>query len=353
MPNRHPDELRRLMCALLVAVGTPEATAKFIADSLVDSNLAGHDSHGVIRVIQYLEVVRQGALDPAAEPFVVSRSGATVCIDGGWGWGQPAMQLATAESIALAREFGIALATVDRCFHVGRVAPYVETIARHGMVGLAMVSAGPAVAPYGGRSRVMGTNPIAWAVPRAESREPIALDIATAQVAEGKLRVARAKGLPVAPGTIVDLDGHPSIDPKDYYDGGALVAFGGHKGSGLSILAQLLGMGLAGLSPDRIAGHRGANGPVVIAIDVSRLTPLETFRESVEQQAEAILGSIAADGFEEVLLPGDPEIRERARRLGEGIPVDERTWQNLLDIASDLGIAPETWVLDQASTSVM
>src|SRR5680860_119309 len=235
--HRHED-LQALMRSILEAAGTPAGCACIVADSLVDANLAGHDSHGVIRVIQYLDQVKSGALDPNAEPEVIQRTGAMAMVDGKWGWGQPAMLLAADEAIGLAREYGLGLATVDRCYHIGRVAPYVERVAAENMVGMAMANAGPAVAPYGGRSRVMGTNPIAWAVPRAGEEPPVSLDVATAFIAEGKLRVARAKGAPCPFGAIVNIDGAPSIDPADFYDGGALMAFGGHKGSGFSILAQ-------------------------------------------------------------------------------------------------------------------
>ncbi|MCA9860981.1 MAG: Ldh family oxidoreductase, partial [Thermomicrobiales bacterium] len=261
MPICHADQLRGLMAGLFEAVGTPADTARFIANALVAANLTGHDSHGVIRILQYIEVVESGALVPDAVAEVVAVDGATLRVDGKWGWGQPAFQLATLETIALARQFGIAIGTVEHCFHVGRVAPYVEMIARAGMVGIAMANAGPAVAPYGARTRVMGTNPIAWAVPGNDAEHPFALDIATAQIAEGKVRVARNKGVPVPAGAIVNLDGAPSVDPNDFYDGGALMAFGGHKGSGFSMLAQLLGRGLAGMTQERLLGHRGGNGP--------------------------------------------------------------------------------------------
>jgi LDH2 family malate/lactate/ureidoglycolate dehydrogenase len=329
------------MAGLFEAVGTPAGTSAFIAESLVAANLTGHDSHGVIRIIQYIEVVENGELDPRAEPEVVSVDGATVKVDGKWGWGQPAFQLAVRETIALARTYGIAIGTVDRCFHVGRVAPYVETIAREGMIGLAMSNAGPAVAPYGARTRVMGTNPIAWAVPGKDEDHPFALDIATAQIAEGKVRVARNKGVPVPEGAIVNLDGSPSIDPNDFYDGGALMAFGGHKGSGFSILAQLLGRGLAGMTQERLLSHRGGNGPVVIAIDPARFAPLELFREAVTEEAERVRSATPAEGFSEVLMPGDPEIREQARREAEGCVVDDTTWNALVSEAIRLGL-PES-----------
>ena len=199
----------------------------------------------MIRCPFYLEVVAHGAVDPSVEPEVVGIDGATVKVDAKFGWGQPAMHLATMQTIQLARQFGIAIGVVENAYHIGRVAPYVELAGQAGMVALAMANVGPGVAPYGGRTRVLGTNPIAWAVPGNEPT-PYMQDIATSTIAEGKARVALTKGLPVPPGSIVTIDGLPSTNPQDLYDGGALVAFGGHKGSGFSLLAHLLGRALAG-----------------------------------------------------------------------------------------------------------
>ena len=346
MPTCSADQLRGLMAGLFEAVGTPAATSTFLADSLVAANLTGHDSHGVIRILQYIEVVENGSLDPKAEPEVVAVDGATVKVDGKWGWGQPAFRLAVNQTIELARDYGIAIGTVERCFHVGRVAPYVETVARSGMIGIAMANAGPAVAPYGSRTRVMGTNPFAWAVPGVEEEHPFALDIATAQIAEGKVRVARNKGVPVPPGSIVNIDGAPSVDPNDFYDGGALMAFGGHKGSGFSIFAQLLGRGLAGMTQERLKSHRGGNGPVVIAIDPARFGSLEAFREVVSEEAERVRGATPAEGFAEVLMPGDPEVREQACREAEGCVVDDTTWNALTAEARRLGLPEASYELN-------
>jgi LDH2 family malate/lactate/ureidoglycolate dehydrogenase len=335
MALRTEAELRALMRALLDAAGTPADIAALVGDSLVDANLTGHDSHGVIRMLAYLEQVRSEALDPDARAEVVERSGAMGLVDGMWGWGQPAMLLATELAIDLAREFGLGLAAVRRCYHIGRVAPYVERIAAARMVGLAMANAGPAVAPYGGRSRVMGTNPIAWSVPRRSPEPPVTLDIATAFIAEGKLRVARSKAMPCPPGAVVNRDGLPSIDPNDFYDGGALVAFGTHKGSGFSILAQLLGRALAGMKPEDLAAHRGSNGPLAIAIDPGRLAPFDAFLTAVEGQVDDIHDAQPAEGFERVLLPGEPEILERERRAREGIDVPDRVWEDLMAAARE------------------
>lgn len=339
MALRRPEELRELMRALLMAVGTPEDIACFVGDALVDANLAGHDSHGVIRMLAYLDQVQSGALEPAARPTVAKSSGAMTMVDGHWGWGQTAMQMATEEAIRGATEFGIGLGTVDRCYHIGRVAPYVEFVASRQMVGMAMANAGPAVAPYGGRSRVMGTNPFAWSIPRAGDELPVTLDVATAFIAEGKLRVARANGLLAPPGALVNLAGHPCVDPNDFYDGGALLAFGAHKGSGISLLAQMMGRGLAGMVPERLASHRGANGPVIIAIDVARLAPLDDFLNAVEEQVDDVHRAAPAEGFDSVLLPGEPEIIERARRERDGIEVAEPIWTGLMEAAQTCKVA--------------
>lgn len=339
MEMRSAEELRELMRALLVAAGTPEESATFVGDSLVDANLAGHDSHGVIRILHYLEMVECGEVHPAQQPEVRTRSGATAVIDGHWGWGQVSMQLATDTAVELAREFGLGAATVTNSYHIGRVAPYVEQIARMGMIGIATSNAGRAVAPYGGRDRVMGTNPIAWAAPRADGQAPICLDVATSSVAEGKLRVARAKGVSIAPGLILNSEGRPSVDPNDFYQGGALLPFGAHKGSGFSLLAQVIGAGLAGATPDVLSVKRGGNGPFVLAMDIARFRPLDAFLTAVESQADEVHASATAEGFDEVLLPGEPELANRATRIVEGIPIPARTWSDLVALAERMGVA--------------
>jgi len=338
MPTIPADDLRRVARTMLEAVGTPAAAAVVVGDALVAANLVGHDSHGVIRLSGYLDAVGTGQVDPTVVPIPLGRDRATARVDGGWGWGQPAMLMATAAATELATEFGLGAAVVQRCYHIGRVAPYVEQIARAGLVGIALANAGPAVAPYGGRQRLMGTNPIAWAVPRAEGREPLSFDIATAAVAEGKVRVARAKGETIRPGILVDVDGNPSEDPNDFYSGGALLPFGGHKGYGFSLLAQVLGRGLAGLDPAHLISQRGINGPLVLALDPTAFVPHAVFVAAVEGQCAEVSASPPAAGFDAVLLPGEPEIALREQRLADGVPVAEQTWQEILARCDELGV---------------
>lgn len=338
MPIVTADQLRELSRALLVSCGTPEPAADTVADGLVNANLAGHDSHGVLRLPSYLGGVEQAHVHPANLPFVASISGATAVVEAEHGWGQPAMWLAVETVAGLVREIGVAAAVVRNSYHIGRVAPYVEWLAERGIVAIATSNAAPAVAPFGGSKRVLGTNPIAWAVPRAEGKQPVSFDVATAGVAEGKLRVARAKGLPVAEGNLLDREGRPTTDPNDFYAGGALLAFGGHKGSGFSLLAQFLGRGLAGMDPTAYDGPRGVNGPFIVAIDVSRFSEPAHFRSEIEAQCDVITACPPREGVVAVQLPGDPELATREERLRVGIPVPDATWSELRDLAAIQGV---------------
>ncbi|MDQ3779858.1 MAG: Ldh family oxidoreductase [Chloroflexota bacterium] len=338
MPLVPVARLRDLAVGMLTAVGTRPDDAELVGEALIDANLTGHDSHGVIRLLNYVDWVQQGSIDPTARACLLSRQQSTAVVDARWGWGQVAMMLTVETVIDLARGYGSGAVAVRRSNHIGRVAPYVAKIAEAGMVGLAITNANPAVAPYGGRRRVFGTNPIAWGVPRAGRRSPVVHDIATAGVAEGKLRVARAKGVRVAPGLLLDADGEPTENPDDFYAGGTLLPFGGHKGSGLSVLVQILGRGLAGAGPEGLGAHRGGNGPVVIALNISAFTDLETFTEATEAICTEIQATPPATGFDDVLLPGELEERTERERRAVGIPLPETTWSELQKLAADLGV---------------
>ncbi|MFT4039753.1 MAG: Ldh family oxidoreductase [Thermomicrobiales bacterium] len=339
MPDVSSVILQQLSVSLLKSCGTPSPAAEIIAEGLINANLAGHDSHGVLRLPSYLSGVELGHVIADAAPNVVSTSGATAIVDAAAGWGQPAMWLATRSACELAQAFGIGAAVVQNSYHIGRVAPYVEWLAEQGQVGIAMANAAPAVAPFGSRQRVLGTNPIAWAAPREEGHPPVSFDVATAGVAEGKLRVARAKNLPAPAGNLVDREGRPTTDPNDFYAGGALLAFGGHKGSGFSLLAQIIGRGLAGMDPSAYDGPRGVNGPFILAIDPGRFTDPAEFRAQTDAQCDVVTSSQPLEGVETVQLPGDPELATREIRLRDGIPVADATWQELRTLAEQQGVA--------------
>ena len=233
--------LTELVAAIMHAAGSSIEESRTIARRLVDSNLVGHDSHGVIRVSKYLEWMRKGWLKPNQPPTLVFDSDALAIVDGNRGYGQVIGEYATRLGIEKAAKKGIAMIGLRNCGHLGRLGDWAEMAADAGQVSLHFLNTSGAqrVAPFGGSDRRLSTNPLAIGVPVADG-DPVILDVTTSTVAEGKLMVAVNKGEKVPEGWIVDKDGKPTIDPRDFYDGGALLTIGAHKGSGLSIVTDLL-----------------------------------------------------------------------------------------------------------------
>jgi len=332
------SELLGLCQAVLQAVGTPADLAKTVSHSLVDANLAGHDSHGVQRLPIYVELVRSGQVRPAERPLTQKRNQATAEVDGAWGWGQPAAQLAVDVAIELALEFNVSAVTIARCNHIGRLGEYVERLALSGMAGLAMCNTGAVVAPFGGRARMLGTNPFAFAAPGGESDPPMMIDFATASVAEGKLMLARAKNERIPSGSIIDSNGYPSVDPDAFYAGGALLPFGAYKGYGMSVMVELLGGILSGGGASSSPSYGNGNGAILIALKIEAFRPLASFMAESGLLSSSLKRSPTADGFREVLLPGEPETMARRNRQSHGIPVPLRTWNEIDAVTRALGL---------------
>ena len=333
------------------ALGAPADVAAEVAGHLVRANLAGHDSHGVIRIPQYALQIEQGAILPAARPTIVREHGATLLVDGAHGFGQFATVFALNKAMERAEQLGVAAAAIRGANHIGRVGDYAESAARRGFVAeITIGAAGPGVgasAPFGGTSRFLGTNPWSIGVPN-DAGEPVLVDFATTVVAEGKVRVARDKHEPLPPGCIVDKEGRPSTDPADFYAGGTLLPFGGHKGYGLSLAAALLG-GLAAIdeAEPRMGGtpktpNEGARerlgGVLLVVIDPAAFGDRAAYAAAVGRVAGAATRVRPAPGAAAVLLPGEPEARTRAQREREGIGVPADTWEAVAQVATKAGI---------------
>ncbi|HEX2033843.1 MAG TPA: Ldh family oxidoreductase [Chloroflexota bacterium] len=352
-----PPALEAFGTRVFVALGTPEDIAAEVAGHLVRANLAGHDSHGAMRILQYASMIADGWLRPAARPSVVRRRGATVLVDAAEGFGQFSTSFALEQAIALAAEQGAGVAAVRRSHHIGRLGDYTERAARRGYVAQVTVgAAGPGVggaAPFGGAARFLGTNPWSLAVPTPG--EPVVADFATTVVAEGKVRVARAKGEALPPGCIVDSSGHPSTDPAAFYAGGMLLPAGGHKGYALSLGAALIG-GLAaiGESEPSVAGAAARprsegngerlGGVLLLVIDPGAFGDPAEYLAATGRVTAALKRVPPAPGTAEVLLPGEPEVRSRAQREREGISLPQETWDALTRLAAthDLPVPPAT-----------
>jgi uncharacterized oxidoreductase len=224
---------------------------------------------------------------------------------------------------------GSGVAVIRDCNHVGRLGEYVADLAEHDLVAMAFGNADSTVAPFGGRERRLGTNPLAWAVPRAKGKPPVVMDWATSVVAEGKLAVARDRQEPVPEGLVLDADGRATTDPGDFYRDGVLLPFGGHKGYGLSVLIEIVGGLLTGTGIGSMPEYTGDFGTVLVAFAIDAFQPVDEFRARTEEFCRALNETPPAQGHDEVLVPGEPEERTRVRRERDGIPIPEPIWQEL------------------------
>jgi LDH2 family malate/lactate/ureidoglycolate dehydrogenase len=334
--------LHRVASAIFTAAGTPDDITTEVVDNLIRSNLSGHDSHGVQLIPNYMRTVKEGGTKPDARPSIIQETPATALVSGHWGWGQLTAAFAADVAIRKARESHISLVGMVECNHVGRQGEYVE---RASAAGLAMIATlgsaskeGGNTAPFGGRKGAFGTNPWSMGIPAGEQPD-VLLDFATTLVAGNKIAVASAKGEQLPPGAILDKDGNPSTDPKALRDGGAMLPFGAHKGYALAVCAELIGNVMS--AAFRFPGPGRFGGTMFITIDPATFAP----RDAYEAEADRILTRIKAvppaPGFTEVLLPGEPEQRARAKRGAEGIPLPEATWEALIKTGSELGVNVE------------
>lgn len=336
------EALEQFVAAIFRAAGAAAADADCVAQALVAADLAGHPSHGVIRVAPYLEAIDQGMTDVHAQPEIVADDLATARVDGHDCFGQVAGRFAISVAIAKAREHGVSAVALIHSSHIGRLGDYVELAAAEGMVTLGFgtcTGAAGRVAPFGSKEPMFGTNPFAVGIPSAEAN-PVVLDFATSVVAEGKLKVALNKGELVPEGWLLSPDGQPTTDPSDHYIGGPLLTFGGHKGSGLAIINDLLGGILAGKGTPALPGLVSGNGVLFVVIDVRRLQLLDDFLAGVVSHSHMIRNAAPAPGFDVVMMPGDPERRATANLQRHGIPIDTATWLSLTESAAARGVDP-------------
>lgn len=349
MPLFPPDRLASATKAVFFAAGVPDGNARLVAEALVDANLVGHDAHGVMRIPMYLAAIRNAEVDPKAEPRVIRESEVSALVDGGWGLGLVTAIRATEVAIRLARANGLAAVAAVRCYHIGRLGAYGELAAKEGLI--AFVVAGgfrgraARAAPYGGAEALFGTNPLAFGFPDSTTGVGLLVDFATTATAEGKLQMLRARRQPVPAGLILDAQGQPSTDAEAFYAGGMLLPFGGHKGYGLSLVVELLGRVLTGSDSYANGEHGnevfGKHGLLVLAIDPGMFRDRATFDSEARATLARVKAVKPAEGFTEVLIPGEPEARTRAARIRDGIHLDQITVDAIAQAAETVGASFE------------
>lgn len=343
MPTKSADELVRLAVQLFEAVGVDSSVAIPTAEHFVNSNLAHVDSHGIIRVPDYVSWVQKGIVAPNDRIEIVQEHGATVLLDAHSTFGPVVAGRAGALAVEKASAFGIGLAAARNSAHIGRLGAYVEEIARQGFIGYMCSTAqggGQLVAPWGGREPRLSTNPLAWGIPTGGN--PLVIDMATSATAEGKVRVKRRRGEKIPEGWAIDARGNAVTDPADFYGPpmGVLLAAAGHKGYGLALAVEALAGAMTGggtVRPEAVVDWP-LSSFVILALDTGLFVSRSEFASTLDDVVSYVKSATPLDGGTSVMVPGEPEARAREAQLEAGIFIEEDTWQRVQATAKSLGV---------------
>ena len=347
MPIFSHTDLRELSVCIFKNAGVASDEAEIISDHLVDANLCGHDSHGVLRISSYVTEIQAGhALHSEASAGrcqIVKETPCTAVIDARGGFGIVAALRAMQMAIEKAREHTFGSVGVHRCTHTGRLGDYPPRAAREGMIGIVLLNGGGRfVAPFGGSERRLPPNPISVSVPKADG-EPIMLDITTSVVAGGKIELKAARGEKMPEGWMKKSDGSPTTDPRDFGEDPStfvppLGGPAGHKGFGLGMIVDLLAGGLSWAGCSQPDPTRGACGFLAMAIKIESFIDLEEYERETQILTDWVKSSKTLPGVERIYVPGEIEQETRKARLKAGIYIEESTWNKIRSTAEDLNV---------------
>jgi len=352
--NIQADDLRDFVKAIFVAVGCSEGESTRIARHLVEANLVGHDSHGVIRVPRYVTWLQDGMLRADQEVSVILENDAVLVLDGNYGMGQTVGPQAVSHGIEKAAQNGVAIVALRHAGHLGRIGDWAIQAAEAGQVSIHFVNVAGSVlvAPFGGVERRMSTAPVAIGMPVPDAA-PVILDFATSVVAEGKILVASKGGATLPHGALITGDGELSSDPATLYGDvdatrsadvrggdGAIRAMGEHKGSGLALMCELLAGALAGSGCTSLNAPKIYNGMLSIYMSANHFDTDNFFAPELKRYIAFFKSSKPAATGGEVLLPGEPEERRKRKRLAEGIPLADDAWHAIVEAGASVGVSP-------------
>lgn len=337
-----PGPLTDFAAAVYRHAGLSEADARLAADTLVQADLWGHQSHGVLRLSWYVARLRAGVCDPVAAPELALDAGALAVLDGNEAMGQVVAARGMEEAIDRARAHGVGAVAMRRSNHFGTAMYFTLMAARAGCVGFLATNASPAMAPWGGRRKMVGTNPWSWAAP-AGRYAPMVLDIANTGVARGKIYLARQRGEPIPSDWAMTASGAPTTDPNEAIEG-IILPMARHKGYAIAAMMDVLSgvltgsaFGTAVRGPYQAEQPSGA-GHLALAVDIARLQTMEAFSARMEQYIGELKSAPLAQDFDEVLYPGELEARNEARHRAEGVDLPADTWADLRRLAGETGL---------------
>jgi LDH2 family malate/lactate/ureidoglycolate dehydrogenase len=337
-----PDRLRDFGTEIYVATGMAKCDARLCADTLVQADLWGHQSHGVMRLSWYAARLKAGVCDPKAQPELVVDAGGLAVIDGHDAMGQVLAAKAAREAVRRAKVHGIAAVGIRNSNHFGTALYFTLIAAREGCVAFLSTNASPAMAPWGGKKKIIGTNPWSWACP-AGSHPPMVLDIANTGVARGKVYLAKQKGQPIPEGWAINADGAPTTAPSEAIEG-IILPMAQHKGYAIALMMDMLSGVLTGsgfgadVAGPYQAKRRSQAGQLMIALNIEAMQPLAEFNARMEVLIAKIKEVPLAQGFSEVFYPGEIEARNDRENRRRGLLLPDDTLSDLQRIASEYGL---------------
>lgn len=338
--------LRKLATSLFVRAGVPAEEARLVADHLVEAGLTGHDTHGVLRLPQYVGMVRDGVVQPGVPTQLLEDHGRAVRMTGNWNFGPVTATAAMRLAVERTRSAAVTVVTVRDCNHVARMGRFAALAAEERMIGVVAANGHGGdlgVTPPGGAARRLPTNPLSIAVPTAGDW-PVVLDMTTSAVSGGFLRLLRNLGRPAPEHTIVDAAGRPTTDVGKFYEEppGALLPLGapeeGHKGFGLGLMVDILAGALSGAGCSRPQAERGGNALFIAVLRVQAFIAWDEFRREVEDFIERLKTCPLAPGTAGVSLPGEHGYSILQERTEQGIPVDSAAWEQIGVLAGEYGV---------------
>jgi len=335
----HADDLTQFGTATLQTFGVPLPDASLLADSLVKAELWGHSSHGMLRLPWYVERLRSGAMTAVTKSTIAVDNGAVVVIDGQDGIGQVLTDQGVKIGVERARKHGISAVGIRNSNHFGTAAYFTRDAAKEGCVTFLSTNASPAMAPWGGKQKAIGTNP--WSIAAPAGRHGVAvMDIANTAVARGKIYLAAERGEDIPPTWAADESGKPTTNAKDAIHG-LILPMAGHKGYVISFMMDVLAGVLTGSNfGSNIAGPYQADrksgcGHLLLTIDVRAMMPIGDFEQRMEVLIDEIKSIPTAAGIDEIYFPGELEDRNTEKNLASGISVAENTWESLLKLSQE------------------
>ena len=350
-----PVDLLDLTVRVFEKIGCSSADAHLAAEVLQSADLRGIDSHGVARLNGYVRLWKAGRINAKAEPKIIHQTNTTATLDGDGGLGLTNAAKAMDIAIDMAENHGSGWVAIQNSNHFGIAAYHAMKALKYDMIGMSLTNASPLVAPTYSKERLLGTNPICYAIPGGKM-EPVVIDMATSAAANGKLEIAKRKGEPIPSGWLQDKTGEVTNNPEDLKGGGSLLTLGStkemgsHKGYGLSAFVDIFSGVLSGanygpwvppfvsflpLAPDMPG--RGI-GHFVGAMRVDGFRPIEEFKENMDRWIERFKSSETSEGQPEVIIPGEPEARIYDERIKAGIPIIDAVYHDLKVLCDELGV---------------